>query len=332
VAELKLITTIRRDSLPVASENESETIESADGMSLDQLNFHYLFSFWTVAREGSIARACQKLFLAQPTISGQLRALEKMLGQRLFTRVGRGLVLTETGHLVFRYADEIFKLGQELIQGVAGEAAMLPLRLVVGVADVLPKSVAYRLLQPALAYPDVRVVCREGKTEELLAELSLHRLDLVLSDAPLSPTLSVRAFSHLLGECGVTFVGVAALARRYRSKFPESLDGAPFYLPTENTALRRSLEQWFDAKEIRPQVCAEFEDSALMKSFGREGRALFAIPTVVEEDVCQQFQVRVVGRIEAVRERFYAISVERRIKHPGVLAISAEARKLLTRS
>lgn len=301
-------------------------------MSLDQLNYHYLFSFWNVAREGSIAGACQKLYLAQPTISGQLRALEKTLGQKLFNRVGRGLVLTETGQFVFRYADEIFALGQELLQGIAGHAVDLPLRLVVGVADVLPKSVAYRLLQPALAFPDARVVCREGKTDSLLAELSLHRLDLVLSDAPLAPTLKVRAFSHLLGECGVTFVGVDALARQYRAKFPASLDRAPFYLPTENTALRRSLDQWFDAKEIRPIICAEFEDSALMKSFGREGRALFAIPTVVEEDVCRQFNVRVVGRIETVRERFYAISVERRIKHPGVLAISAEARKLLAQS
>jgi LysR family transcriptional activator of nhaA len=300
-------------------------------MSLDQLNFHCLYSFWTVAREGSISRACEKLFLAQPTVSGQLRALEKSLGQKLFARAGRGLALTETGNFVFRYADDIFALGQELLEGVAGQALVPPMRLVVGVADVLAKSVAYRLLQPALAFEDVRVVCREGRSEQLLAELSLHRLDLVLSDSALNPSLSIKAFSHLLGESGVTFVGVSALAGKFKKKFPGSLNGAPFYLPMDNTALRRSLDDWFDAQGIRPSIRAEFEDSALMKSFGREGRALFVIPTVVEEDVCRQFDVRPIGRTDAVKERYYAISPERRIKHPGVLAVSAEARRLLAR-
>jgi len=300
-------------------------------MSVDQLNYHYLYSFWIVAREGSIARACEKLFLAQPTVSGQLRALEKTLGQKLFTRAGRGLALTETGNFVFRYADEIFALGEELLGGVAGHALAPSMRLVVGVADVLAKSVAYRLLQPALAYPDVQVVCREGRSDQLLAELSLHRLDLILSDSPLNPSFSIKAFSHLLGESGVSFVGVAAVAGKFKKGFPESLNGAPFYLPTDNTALRRSLDDWFDAQGIRPSIHAEFEDSALMTSFGREGRALFVIPTVVEEDVCRQFEVRPVGRTHAIKERYYAISPERRIKHPGVLAVSAEARKLLAR-
>jgi LysR family transcriptional activator of nhaA len=300
-------------------------------MSVDQLNYHYLYSFWTVAREGSIARACEKLFLAQPTVSGQLRALEKSLGQKLFARAGRGLVLTETGNFVFRYAEEIFALGQELLGGVAGHALAPVLKLVVGIADVLAKSVAYRLLQPALAFPDVRVVCREGRSEQLLAELSLHHLDLILSDSPLNPSLRIKAYSHLLGESGVSFVGNAALAGKFKKKFPESLNGAPFYLPTDNTALRRSLDSWFDALEIRPSICAEFEDSALMKSFGSEGRALFVVPTVVEADVCRQFDVCPVGRTEAIKEQYYAISPERRIKHPGVLAVSAEARKLLAR-
>lgn len=300
-------------------------------MSLDQLNFDCLRTFWTVAREGSIARACPKLYLAQPTVSGQLRALEKTFGHKLFSRAGRGLKLTETGQYVFRYAEEIFNLGQELLQGVDGQPRELPQRLLVGVADVLPKSITYRLLQPALAFDNVRVICHEGKTEQLLAELSVHRLDLVLSDAPLHPALGVRAFSHLLGESGVTVVGVESLARQYRKKFPESLDRAPFYLPTENTVLRRSLDDWFDAKGIRPTVLAEFEDSALMKSFGRQGHALMAIPTVVEDDVNQQYKLKPVGRIDAIREKFFAISAERRIKHPGVLAVSAEARKLLAK-
>jgi LysR family transcriptional regulator, transcriptional activator of nhaA len=300
-------------------------------MQLNDLNYHCLYSFWLVAREGTIAQACRKLFLAQPTVSGQLRALEKSLGKKLFTRAGRGLVLTDAGQVVYRYADEIFHLGEELLQSVNGHAARLPLRLVVGVADVLPKLVVYRLLQPALAFPDLRLICREGKTDPLLAELSLHRLDLVLSDAPLNPALSVRAFSHLLGECSVTIVGPQRIVDRYREGFPKSLDGAPFFLPTENTVLRRSLDDWFSAHGICPAICAEFEDSALLKSFGREGAAAFAIPTAVEEDVCRQFNVQVIGRVDAIRERFYAISVERRIKHPGVLAISAEARRLLTR-
>lgn len=293
------------------------------------LNFHNLYSFWTVGNEGSIVRACEKLFLAQPTVSGQLRELEKTLGEKLFTRAGRGLALTETGQLVYRYADEIFSLGRELIDGVAGRPVGRALRLLVGVTDALPKSIAYRLLQPAMAIPDVRLVCQEGKTDQLVADLAVHRLDVVLSDAPLNPGVKVRAFSHLLGESGVSFLAVESLARKYRPKFPDSLVNAPFYLPTDNTMLRRSLNQWFEARGLRPSIKAEFEDSALLKFFGREGEAVFVVPSVVEEDVCRQFDVRLVGRIETVRERFYAISVERRIKHPAVVAISEKARKLL---
>lgn len=293
------------------------------------LNFHNLYSFWTVAKEGSIVRACEKLYLAQPTVSGQLRELEKTLGEKLFTRAGRGLALTETGQFVYRYADEIFSLGRELLDGVAGRPVGRALRLLVGVVDALPKSIAYRLLQPALTIPGVRLVCQEGKTDQLVADLAMHRLDLVLSDTPLNPGVKVRAFSHLLGESGVSFLAVESLARKYRPKFPDSLDQAPFYLPTENTMLRRSLNQWFEARGLQPKIKAEFEDSALLKFFGREGDAVFVVPSAVEDDVCRQFNVRLVARIETVRERFYAISVERRIKHPAVVAISEKARKLL---
>jgi LysR family transcriptional activator of nhaA len=293
------------------------------------INFHNLHSFWMVAKEGSIVGACRKLYLAQPTVSGQLRELEKTLGEKLFARAGRGLVLTETGQFVYRYADEIFSLGRELIDGVAGRPVGRALRLLVGVADALPKSIAYRLLRPALTIPGVRMVCQEGKTDQLVADLALHRLDVVLSDAPLNPGVKVRAFSHLLGESGVSFLAVEPLARKYGPRFPDSLDRAPFYLSTDNTMLRRSLNQWFDARGLRPTIVAEFEDSALLKFFGREGNAVFVVPAVVEEDVCRQFDVRLVGRVETVRERFYAICVERRIKHPAVVAISEKARKML---
>ena len=301
-----------------------------DGM--EWLNYHHLLYFWTVAREGSIARACEKLFLAQPTISGQLRALEKSIGDKLFTRSGRGLALTETGRTVYRYADEIFSLGKELTDTLKGRPTGRPLRLLVGVADVLPKMVSYRLLEPALRLPEaVQVICREDKPERLLAELSIHGLDIVLADAPVGPTVKVRAFNHLLGECGVSVMGAAELAKPLRKGFPRALDGAPFLLPTENTILRRSLDQWFDTKGIRPSVRAEFEDSALLKVFGQAGIGLFVVPTAVEDEVRKQYGVRLVGRLEEVRERFYAISVERKLKHPAVVAISDAARQKLFR-
>lgn len=297
---------------------------------MDWLNYHHLLYFWTVAREGSIAKACEKLLLAQPTISGQLHALERSLGEKLFERSGRGLALTTTGQLVYRYADEIFTLGKELIDTLRGRPSGRPLRLVVGVAGVLPKLVSYRLLEPALQLPEpVQVICREDKAERLMAELSVNELDLVLSDTPISPSLKVRAFNHLLGECGTSIVAVPPLARALSGGFPRSLDGAPFLLPTANTTLRRSLDQWFDAVDIRPLSRAEFEDSALLKVFGQAGVGAFAVPSAVEDEVCKQYGVRLVGRVEEVRARFYAISVERKIKHPAVLAISEAARKEL---
>jgi len=299
---------------------------------MDQLNYYFLHTFWTVAKEGSLVAAAEKLLLAQPTVSGQIRELEKALGQKLFDRVGRGVALTETGRHVVRYAEEIFALGRELMDDVAGLPTARPLRLLVGVADALPKAVAHKLLRPALAITDLRMVCREGKTDQLIAELAIQRLDVVLADTPLNPAVKVKAFSHLLGESGVSIVASEPLAKVYRRDFPRALDRAPFLLPTENTTLRRSLDQWFDAEGIRPNVKTEFEDSALLKCFGRDGTALFPIATAVEADVCQQFHVRLVGRIEEVRERFYAISVERRIKHPAVLAISQRAQSTLNNS
>jgi LysR family transcriptional regulator, transcriptional activator of nhaA len=294
---------------------------------MDWLNYHHLFYFWTVAKEGSIASACQRLRLAQPTISGQLRQLEETLGEKLFARAGRGLVLTEVGQLAYRYADEIFGLGQELQDVLKGGPRGRPMRLVVGISEVLPKLIAYRILQPALNLPQaVQLVCYEDKPERLLADLSEHKLDVVLSDSPLSAAVRVKAFNHALGACGVKLFGAPALAARYRKRFPASLDGAPFLLPSEGSSLRRSLEQWFDERGIRPRVVGEFQDSALMNTFGQAGAGIFAAPSAVEQEVRAQYRVSAIGSLDSVVERFYALSVERKLKHPAVVAISEAAR------
>jgi LysR family transcriptional activator of nhaA len=297
---------------------------------MEWLNYHHLLYFWVVAREGSIVRASEQLRLAQPTISGQLRALEEAFGDKLFQREGRHLVLTEMGRTVFRYADEIFSLGRELIGTVQGHPTDRPLRVMVGVTDVVPKMVTYRLLEPVLQLtPPVHLVCREGKLEQLLAELSLYNLDVVLSDAPLTPVVKVRAFNHLLGECGVTFCGTAPLAAAHRDGFPHSLDAAPMLLPTDNTTLRRSLDHWFETAHLRPRVVGEFEDFALLKVFGQQGLGLFAVPSIIEATVQHQYGVEVIGRVAAIRERFYAITLNRKLRHPAVVALSDAARHTL---
>lgn len=295
---------------------------------MEWTNYHHLFYFWQVAREGSLAAASGKLHLAQSTLSGQIRTLEVSLGEKLFSRSGRRLVLSEVGKVVFRYAEEIFALGQELRDVISGRPVGRPLTLVVGVADVVPKLVAQRLLEPALKLPEpVRLVCREDKPDRLLAELAVHNLDVVLADAPVSPSIRVRAFNHLLGECGVVLMATEKLAAAHRRGFPSSLQGAPMILPTENTTLRRSLDQWFITRGIRPKVLGEFEDSALMKVFGQSGMGIFPVSSVIADETKRQSQVRALGELEEVRERFYAISVERRLKHPAVVAISQEARE-----
>ena len=295
---------------------------------MNWLNYHHLLYFHTVAREGSVVRAAQLLHLTQPTVSGQIKTLEDALGERLFDRVGRRLVLTDVGRLVYRYAEEIFSLGRELMDVLNDRPSGRPFRLVVGVADVMPKLIVQLLLEPALALPEgVHLVCREDKTDRLLAALALHELDVVLSDSPMAPGLGVKAFSHLLGESGVTFLARKPLAGKLARQFPASLDQAPMLLPTENTALRRSLDAWFDAQGITPRVGAEFEDSALLKVFGERGLGVFPVPSVVEAEVCRQHGVAVVGRATGLVERFYAISLEKKLKHPAVVAISDGARR-----
>ncbi len=294
------------------------------------LNYHHLYYFWLVARNGSIARAAEQLQLAHPTISKQIHQLEASFDDKLFNRVGRNLVLTEFGQTVFRYAEEIFSVGRELQDTVKGRPSDRRLRFVAGMTDVMPKLIAHELLKPAFELSDeVHVICHEGRHDDMIADLAVHRLDIVLSDAPVSPTVHVRAYNHLLGECGLTFFAKADLAAKYQRKFPSSLDGAPLLVPTEKTTLRRDMEQWFDSEDFRPKIVGEFEDSALMKVFGQDGMGLFPASTAIEKEVCRQYSVKVVGRIDAVRERYYAISVERRLKHPAVVAICESARTKL---
>lgn len=293
---------------------------------MEWLNYHHLFYFWTVARAGSIARASEELRLAQPTISNQLKTLEASLGVKLLERQGRRLVLTDVGRTVLRYADDIFRTGQELQRAVKGLPTGQRPRLVAGVADVIPKRMASLLLQPAVdALPDLLLVCREGPLPELLAQLAVHELDVVLADVPASEEVKVKAYNHRLGGCGTSFFAAARHAG-LRKGFPRSLSGAPTLLPAEGTALRRALDAWFAAAGIHPLVAGEFDDSALMTDFGSRGLGAFPAPTVLEDALRAQHDVAVLGRVEEAREAFYAITVERRLRHPGVVALAEAAR------
>ena len=290
------------------------------------LNYHHLLYFWTVARTGSVTKACVELNLTQPAVSAQIRMLERALGEKLFMKRGRNLVLTDIGRLVYRYADEIFVLGREMQETLAGRISGQPQRLVVGVADQVPKTIVYKLLEPSLHVPDaVRLTVREDGLERLLADLSMHSVDLVISDAPIGGATRIKAFNHLLGETDVSIYGTPALAATYKKNFPHSLHGAPMLMPMATSQLTRTLMSWFDSNGIRPVVIAEIEDSALLKMFGQGGVGLFPAPTAVEDDVIKRYAVKSVGRLEAVRERFYAISVERKITHPIVREITSRA-------
>jgi LysR family transcriptional regulator, transcriptional activator of nhaA len=294
---------------------------------MSNLNFKHLRYFWAVAANGSIARAADILHLTPQTISGQLRELEEQLNVQLFEKSGRNLVLTDSGRMVFSYADEMFRLGNELQDVLEGRIPGTALTLNVGVAMVVPKLLAYRLLEPVLAMDEpVRLVCQEASLSELLADLSIHKLDLVIADCPLSPTLNVRAYNHPLGESGISFFAARPVARRYQKNFPLSLDNAPMLMPTASSALRRMLEQWFDARDIKPLIVAEFDDRALMKAFGEASAGIFTSPTAVEDDVVDKYGVRVIGSTRDISESFYAISAERRIKHPAVSVITDAAR------
>jgi LysR family transcriptional activator of nhaA len=294
---------------------------------MNWLNYHHLLYFWMVAREGTILKAAEKLHIGQPAISTQLRILEESLGLKLFQKSGRTLQLTEAGRTVYRYADEIFSLGREMLDTLKGHPSGKPVRLIVGVVDVVPKLMARRLLEPALQMSEnLQLVCVEDTMEKLLSELMLHNLDIVLSDAPVTAAFKVRAYNHALGDSGVGFYGKKELARRTRRNFPHSLSGVPLLLPTRNSAVRRSIDSWLEKLDIHPFLRAEFDDSALLKAFGQTGEGLFPGTMAIAEEICRQHEVELVGEIPGVREQFFAISAERKIKHPAVLAIADSAK------
>lgn len=294
------------------------------------INYKHLHYFWMVAKEGGIARASERLHLTPQTISGQISLLEEQFGEALFNKVGRQLELTETGRLVLSYADEIFALGGELESAVRNLPPERPMLFRVGVADVIPKSIASRLLAPVLDLNEpLRLICKENSLDSLLGELALHRLDLVIADGPIPTRLNVTGFSHSLGESGISFLATAALAKRLGKKFPQNLDSAPLLIPTEINMVQSRLLQWFDSLHIHPRIIGEFDDSALMKAFGQAGKGVFIAPTAIAKEVARQFHVTLIGSTDAVREQFYAISTERRISHPAIESITKTAREWL---
>ena len=297
---------------------------------MEFLNYHHLRYFWVVAREGGLTKAAAKLHVSQPTISAQIQALEGALGEKLFRRSGRNLRLTDVGQHVLSYAEEIFSIGQDLVSSVKQRPTSRPLRLHLGVADALPKLVTYRIIEPifCLEHP-VQVSCWETKLSDMLVELAAYRLDIVLADEPASSGVSARIFNHLLGECGVTFCAEATLARKLRRDFPKSLNGAPALLPMANTGLRRSIEKWFHANGIRPRLVGEFEDPALLHVFAFHGLGFIPVATLVAKEAATRFGFGVIGRTDACRQRFYAITPERKLTHPVVTAITSDARARL---
>ncbi len=296
------------------------------------MNFKHLYYFWVAAKAGGVVRAGEQLHTTPQTLSGQIKLLEERLGRRLFRKSGRKLELTDDGRVALRFADEIFALGSEL-EGAMRErrsSGQTVLELRVGIEDVVAKTMAYRLLEPALeAAAQVRLVCIEGQFDDLMAQLALHKLDLVLSDEPLTSRLSVKAFNHALGSSPISFFCAPVLRQQLHGDFPQCLDDAPMLLPGGSSSVRPQLDAWLAQQGLRPRVVGEFNDSALMQAFGREGRGVFVSAAVVEAETCAQYGVEVLGRSTELVEDFYAISVERRITHPGVAAITNAARDKL---
>ena len=298
------------------------------GVTMEWLNYHHLFYFYMVAKLGTITRASEELMLAPPTISTQIKCLEDVLGEELFRRVGRKLVLTEMGQKVFAYAEEIFSLGSELMNVIKQRPTGHPLRINVGIADVLAKVVVRELLMPVFEMDQsVHVVCREGGLDRLLTELAHFRLDVVLSDRRVPEEVKIKTFDHKLGGCGISFYGAPALADKLRDGFPKSLHNAPAMLPTRNTELRQNLDRWFRSVKVVPKVVAEFEDTALLIAFAPDALGFFAVPSVAGESVRHRFGATLIGSTEDCREEFYAISVERKLRHPAVVAITDGARE-----
>ena len=293
---------------------------------MEWLNYHHLRYFWTVARKGGVRKAAEELHVSQPSISAQLRLLEESLGQKLFRRSGRNLVLTETGQLVLNYADEIFSAGRELMNAVKQRPGKHPVRVNIGLTDAFPKLIAFQILRAAFRFEAaVHMICREGEIGPLVSHLQAHRLDIVLADEPASSALKAKTFNHRLGRSGITFCAVPSLAAKLRRNFPQSLDGAPALLPTQNMGMRAALETWFDSKTIRPRLVGEFEDSALMEVCSTGGRGFTAVHTVVDRAALKHYGLRVIARVDECGTDFYAITAERRVKHPAAVAITEHA-------
>lgn len=298
------------------------------------MNFKHLHYFWVAAKAGGVVKAGEQLHTSPQTLSGQIKLLEDRLGRRLFRKSGRQLELTEDGRVALRYAEDIFALGSELETAMREQRSATSgtrvLEFRVGVEDAVAKSVAYRLLEPALSLAEpVRMICTEGSFDDLMAQLALHRMDLVIADEPLTNRLSVKAFNHALGSSSMTFFCAQSLRARLQGPFPQCLNGVPMLIPGAASSVRPQFETWLTRHQLRPRVVGEFSDGALMKAFGREGRGVFLSPSVVEADTAAQYRVEVIGRSTEMVEDFYAISVERRITHPAVAAITNSARGAL---
>lgn len=293
---------------------------------MDWLNYHQLLNFWLVAREGTMQKASEMLHVTPASVSTQVKQLERSLGVKLFEKKGRGLALTDMGEEVSQYAEEIFSTGRELMEMVKTGPVGRPRQLRVGIRDAMPKLVAYNLLQPALAFdPSIRLICYQGEMPELVADLAIHKIDVILTDTALDPQYKVQAYSHRLGASEVVIVGAKSLAKKYRRNFPASIDGAPFLMPMATSVLRRGLDQWFDDLQLSPIVKGEFADSAMMKIAGRKGLGLFAIPSSIVDDVTAIYGLDKIGVVEGMKEQFFAVSTERKLKHPAVLAIVENA-------
>ena len=302
------------------------------GVFVEFLNYHHLRYFWTVAKEGGLTKAAAKLHVSQSTISAQVQALEGVLGEKLFRRAGRNVALTDLGQHVLTYAEEIFSVGQDLLNSVKQRPTSRPLRVRLGVADALPKLVTYKIIEPIFHLPQpVQVACWETKVSDMLVELAAYRLDLVLADEPASSGVHAKVFNHLLGECGVTFCAEPRLAARLRRGFPNSLNGAPALLPMSNSGFRRSLEKWFHAIGVRPRLVGELEDPAFVNILALHSLGFMCVPTMVVKEIVARFGVRTIGRTDECKQQFYAITPERKLTHPAVLAITSRPQTTLSR-
>jgi LysR family transcriptional activator of nhaA len=295
--------------------------------TMRRLNYQHLLYFWAVVRTGSLTRASDELALSPPTISSQLRTLEERFGEQLLAKQGRTLVPTEIGKVVYSYADQIFGLGKDLVEALEQRPSAAPLRLVVGIDDVVPKEIAYRILKPTLSLKrPVRLLCREGTLDRLVADLAIHDIDVVLSDAPVTPSLNVRAYSHSLGTCDEIWMATPALAKSLRRGFPQSLDGVPVLLPTDDTAIRRALDQWLEKHDVHPVMLGEFEDYAMLREFARAGHGFAPVPSILEDQFRREYGFARIGVATGIKVEFYVISVERKIKNPAVAVMAENAR------